>query len=260
MNKFTTYEHSASAFNYFFNKNHFLILLISLVVIIFFSMYAQRQKTKFQKGFVFIVGIIIIILEALRIYWRYGYLNYHNQSLDFLNVVGLDFFTLSLWISIPLIFLGAILKKKKLHNVFGLNFVFSVTMLAGIITLIYPEGINPNFDFYHCYNLIFTLLRSLVIMLSLFFAFARWILVAEFLDLWKSFISLVFFGIICVAISYFVGFEHNLFYVSYCPIFESLGIYLEFPYHLIVLGTFLFVFQTVIYLPFRIHRKIKKKY
>ena len=127
MNKFTSYEHSATTFDYFFNKNHFLILLISLVVIIFFSMYAQRQRTKFQKGFVVIVGLIIVILEALRIYWRYGYLNYHNQSLDFLNVVGFDFFTLALWISIPLIFLGAAIKKKQLHNVFGLNFVFSIT-------------------------------------------------------------------------------------------------------------------------------------
>ena len=159
MNNFITYENSTTELDYFFNKNHFLILLISLVVIIFFSMYAQRQRTKFQKIFVFFVCLIITILEALRIYWRYNYLSYNNQSLDFVNVTNLDFFTFSLWISIPLIFLGSILKKKKLHNVFGLNFVFSVTMLAGIITLIYPAGINPNFEFYHCYNLMFTLIR-----------------------------------------------------------------------------------------------------
>ena len=259
MNNFISFENSKNTFDYFFSKNHFLLLLISLVVIIFFSMYASRQKHKFQKIFVFCIGFLILIIEGLRIFWRYKYLEFNNEAINFFTLTNLDFFTIALWISIPLILLGSILKKKKMHKVFGLNFVFSIAMLTAIITLFYPEGLNSNFDFYHCYNLMFVLLRSFIIMLSLFFVFAKWISVCEFLDLWKSIVSLIFFGVICIAIAYFYGQDLNLFYIKYCPIFESLGIYLSFPWHLLVLGAFLFVFQIIIYLPFSIHRKIKYK-
>ncbi len=259
MNKFISFENSETQFSYFFNKNHFLLLLISLVIVIFFSMYFARQKTKVQKIFVFFIGFLLITIEGLRIFWRYRYLEYNNLDLSFLNVVNLDFFTLSLWISIPLIIVGSFLKTKKNHNIFGLNFVFNITMLAGIITMIYPEGINHNFDFYHCYNLAFTLIRSFSIMLGLFFAFAKWISVSEFLDLWKSILSLIVFGVFCIALAFLLGKDFNLFYVNYCPIFESLGIYISFPWHILILGTFLFVFQVLLYLPFRIHQKLKYK-
>lgn len=260
MEKFISFENSDTSYSYFFTKNHFLLLLISLVIIIFFSMYFARQKTKVQKIFVFLIGLILAAIEGLRIFWRYKYLEFNNSDLSFLNVVNLDFFTLALWISIPLIFIGSFIKTKKKENVFGLNFVFNITMLAGIITLIYPEGINHNFDFYHCYNLAFTLVRSLSIMLGLFFAFAKWIFVAEFLDLWKSILSLIIFGVFCVGLAYILGRETNLFYINYCPIFESLGIYVSFPWHILILGVFLFVFQVLLYLPFRIHRRIKNRH
>lgn len=256
MDKFITFETSGINFNYFFTKNHFLLLLISLVIIIFFSMYFTRQKTKVQKVFVFFVGIILIGLEGARLYWRYKFLEFNGQSLNFFNVVNLDFYTLTLWISLPLIIIGSFIKKKKQkHNVFGLTYIFNITMLAAIITLIYPDGINTSFDFYHCYNLIFTMSRSLIIMLGLFFAFAKWIFIAEFLDLWKAIFYLIFTGGVCFAISHFLAPGLNLFYVEYCPIFESLGIYLSFPWHLLLLGIFLFVFQLAVYVPFRFHRR-----
>lgn len=257
MNDFITFEKLDKEVGYFFTKNHFLLLLISLVIIIFFSMYFSRQKTKIQKIFVFIVGVAIALIEILRIVWRYKYLEFNEESLNLFNVVNLDFFTLSLWISIPLIIVASFLKTKKKRKVFGLDFVFNITMLGAIITLIYPEGINNSFEFYHCYNLMFTLLRSFIIMLGLFFAFAKWTFIAEFLDLWKSFLSLIIFGAICITIALLFGQEINLFYINYCPAFETLGMYLSFPWHMIILAAFLFVFQFILYLPFGIHRRMK---
>lgn len=259
MDKFITFSHSGEEFGYFFTKNHFLLLFISLVVIIFFSMYFSRQKTKVQKIFVGVSFFVLLVLEGLRIFWRYKYLEFHGLSLDFISVTSLDFFSLSLWISLPLILIGAIIKNKKNHSVFGLNFVFNITMLAAIITLIYPEGININFDFFHCYNLMYTLERSLIVMLGLFFAFAKWISVAEFKDLWKSLLSLFVFGIICITIGFVMGEEINLFYVFNCPLFDSLGIYMAFPWHLLVIAAFLFVFQIFLYIPFNTAKRMKYK-
>lgn len=259
METFISYQNLKNPLNYFFNKNHFLLLLISLVIIIFFSMYASRQRTKFQKIFVFIFAFLITTLEATRIFWRYKYLEYNNVSLDFLNVVNLDVFTIALWASIPFLFYASFKQNKKRKNIFGLNFVFSITMLMAIITLIYPDGINNNFPFYHCYNLMYVVIRSLVIMLGLFFAFTKWTPVSELMNIWRSLLSLVVFGILCFAMYFIFGQDVNLFYINHCPIFESLGIYMPYYLHLLLLGCFLFVFQLILHLPFILHRRVKYK-
>ena len=90
-NGFWTYENSDSPVTYLFNKNHILILLISLVLIIFFSMYVTIQKLKFQKKFVAISIFFLILFEGLRILFRYYYLSYNNQDLSFFNIVNFVF-------------------------------------------------------------------------------------------------------------------------------------------------------------------------
>lgn len=256
MNKFFSLETADTQIDYLFNKNHYILLLISLIVIIFFSMYLSRQRHKVQKISVFVIGIILLILESLRIFWRYKFLQTNNMDLSFSNVVDLNFFTLSLWISLPLIFIASIKKEKK-KTVFGLDFVFSVATLIGIITLIYPQGINTNFEFYHCYNLMYALIRSFIIMLGFMFAFTKWISVENFLDHWKGLLWLAIFGIICISLGFILGSQNNLFYVSFYPLFESIGIHLSFPWHLLMLGCFMFIFQILLYCPFRIHRYLK---
>lgn len=255
MDKFISFDGLSEPMNYFYTKQHFILLFISLIIIIFFSMYASRQKLKFQKWFVFLNAILIIILEFLRIFWRYKYLEYNGQNVNFINVAQLDFFTVSLWISIPILVLAPIIKKKKSREFFALPFVFYISTLIAIITLIYPTNINAYFDFYHCYNLIYTLLRSLIIMLGLMLAFAKWISVGKFLDLWKAILSTVFLGIVCYLFYFFLKDTSNLFLIDFCPLFESLGIHLKFPFHLLLIWAFIFFFQIIIYLPFRIYDK-----
>lgn len=260
METFISFKKLAHTNNYIFTKEHLILLLVSMVIIIFFSMYTTRQKTKFQKGFVFAITFLLTGLEVARIYWRYKYLEFNKQELSFLNVANIDIFTISLWLSIPIMFFASIKQNKKRKNIFGLNFVFSITTLCAIITLIYPIGLDGNFDFYHCYNILYALIRSFTIMLGLFFAFAKWTPVSELLNIWRSLLSLVIFGILCFGIYYFFGQKVNLFYIEYCPLFESLGVYLPFPLHLLLLGCFMFLFQLIIHLPFIIHRKIKNKH
>ena len=216
--------------DYFFSRQHFIILFISLIIIIFCSMYALRQNEKFQRRFVLIGAILLLLFEIGRIFWRVSFVNSNNLEKSFANIFNLDPFTLSLWISLPLIFVCAI-RRKKDKKCLLLNFVFSVTMIIAVMNLIYPTGVNDNFEFYHFYNLCFLLLRSIAIMLGIFFAFAKWINVSEFLDLWKCVISLLIFGTLCAVISFIFGADKNLFYASYVPFFEMLGIHLGFPFN-----------------------------
>lgn len=260
METFISFKKLTTANNYLFTKEHLILVLVSMVIIIFFSMYATRQKMKFQKGFVFAITFLITGLEVARIYWRYKYLEFNSQELTFLNIAHIDVFTISLWLSIPLMFFASIKQNKKRKNIFGLNYVFSITTLCGIITLIYPIGLDGNFDFYHCYNVLYVLVRSFTILLGLFFAFAKWTPVSELLNIWRSLFSLLIFGILCFAIYYFYGKGTNLFFIEYCPLFESLGVYLPFPVHFLLLGCFMFVFQLIMHIPFIIHRRAKNKH
>ncbi len=253
---FFSFENSANKIDYFFNKNHFVMLFVSLVIVIFFSMYISRQKLKNQKIAVFVVSLLLLILEGLRLFWQVKYLQHNNKELTFLSITNLDLFTLSFWISLPIIFIASFAKNRIGQKVFGLDFVFSVCCLFAIITLVYPVNINTNFEIFHVYNICYVLIRSLVVMISFVFAFSRWIKVFDFLDLYKALLSLIFMGGFCLAVSYLLNASTNLFYMDYFPVFESLGIYLSFPFNTLCLGLFIFVLQIFLYLPFRIHKAI----
>lgn len=256
MEYFFSYENSTNKIDYFFNKNHFVILFIALVIAIFFCMYITRQRLKHQKIAVFVVGLLLVILEGLRIFWQIKYLQHNEQELTFLSVSNIDFFVLSFWISLPIILISSFAKKRIGQKIFGLDFVFSICCLFAIITLIYPININTNFEFYHVYNLCYVLIRSLVIMISFMFVCARWIKVYDFLDLYKALLSLMFMGGFCLGVNYLLNNPANLFYINYFPVFEALGIYLSFPFNVICLGLFVFVLQIFLYLPFRIYKAI----
>ena len=111
----------------------------------------------------------------------------------------------------------------------------------------------------HIYRLILFVRLIIICMIALMFIFAKWISVAEFKDLWKSLLSLFVFGIICITIGFVLGEEINLFYVFNCPLFDSLGIYMAFPWHLLVIAAFLFVFQIFLYIPFNTAKRMKYK-
>lgn len=259
MNSFISFENTSNQIEYFFSKYHFIVLLISLVIIVFFCMYATRQRFRFQKLFSIVSLILIALFECGRIVWRYFYLEHNSEELSFLNVTNLDFFTLSVWIAIPLTILGIIIKTRKKRNFGGLSFVFWVSTIIAVTNLIYPSFLNANFEFFHIYNLLSILIRSLIIMLGFFFVFAKWINIKNFLNLWRSFLSLLFFGIVCIIVYYILGAQNNLFYLEYVPLFETLGIYLGFPLQFILIGIFIFALQFLFFLPFYIYRNVKNK-
>ena len=106
----------------------------------------------------------------------------------------------------------------------------------------------------------YILTRSLLITLGLTFAFAKWISVFNFLDLWKSIFSIAFLFVACYILYAVLTPDGNLFYMSFFPPFDSLGIHLAFPWHLLLMFAFIFVFQIVIYLPFFIYKSHKLKH
>ncbi len=254
---FWSYE-TTDKINYFFNKNHLVVILFSLVIIVFFSMYACRKSFKFQKTFVLILFLLTLILQALRILWRYKFLEYTGEQITFLKVAEPSFFLLSYAISIPLILLALMKKKTEKDKSFGLSFVYNVATLNGIISIIYPSFLNENFEIYHFCNLSSVLVRCFVITIGFTIALSHWIPLGEYLNLYRALFSLLFFGIIC-AILGFVLKGDNLFYYEYCPIFEMLGLKIVFPFQYIVLGVFMFMFQCLMYMPWQIRRRKEEK-
>ncbi len=250
---FWTYE-SANDVNFMFNKNHLVVILFSLVIIVFLTMYACRKSLKFQKILITVLLLLGLILQGLRIFWRYKFLENTGEVITFLKVVEPSFFLLSFLLSVPILIFALFRKRNEDSRVFGLSFVYNIATLNGIISLVYPNFLVQNFEIYHFCNLSSVLVRCFVITIGLILAFSKWIPLGEYLDLYRAIFSLLFFGAVC-AILGFVLKGDNLFYVEYCPIFEMLGLTLRFPFQYIVLGVFMFMFQCAMYLPFRLKKK-----
>lgn len=258
MDSFYSFDITGEPKNYFYSGNHFFMLLVSLVLIIFFTMLYERKSRRRQRIFVGVVTALLFLLEIARLCWRYYFLKANSMEITFISLTGIDFFQLCLYISLPLLILAVVCMKKKDYT-FGLSFIFAMGALSGIISLIYPVGVNVYHEFYHAYNLIYMLERIGLITCGFILAISRNISATEFLDLWGGLLSIATFGAFAVGLNFILGWENNLFYVSSCLIFEELGVYLPFPLHLIMLGIFLFLFQLVMYLPFRLYEKWRNK-
>ncbi|NCB48150.1 MAG: hypothetical protein EOM55_00760 [Clostridia bacterium] len=245
--------------NYMFTTNQYVLLLIGLVIVAFFSLYFFRKRFSYQKIFVLVISIILIFFEICRIIWRYLYLEHNFESLTFVNIVDLNFSTICVWLTIILSLFAFFQKKNITTKTFGLSFVFSVATFVCFISLIYPVGLNSNFEFYHCYNLLFTLTRTLVILLGVSFACSGWISVGNFLDVWSAILSLLFFGALCFFVGKILGESLNLLYVNYLPLFEDVGMRFLSPIHYLFIGVFFFIFQSIIYAPFRFYNYFKNK-
>ena len=258
MNWFYTFEDGEEKINFFNNLNHYIMLFVSLIVIIFFTMYYERKSRKKQRIFVGFLTFFLICLEAARLYWRYLYLDYNSLPINFLSVTGIDFFQLCMYISIPLLIAAVVTMGKKDYT-FGLSFIFAMGALSGIITLIYPINLNIYQELYHAYNLIYVFERTTLITAGFILAISRNIAATEFLDLWGGLLSIATFGGVAMLLSWLLGWSKNLFYMASCPIFESAGVSLPFPLHIVMMGVFLFIFQLIMYLPFRLYEVWRNK-
>jgi hypothetical protein len=258
MSSFWAFE-SSGVFDYMFTTNQYVLLLIGLVISVFFSMYFCHKNFQYQRVSVLLTAVFLTIFEIGRIVWRYFYLQKAGQDLSFVNVVDLSFSTISIWLTIFICFVAFFQKKSEQKKVFGLSFVFNVAMISCAISLIYPIGLNGNFEFYHIYNLLYTLIRALVIMLGLSFAGSGWISTEEFVDEWSGILSLAFFGAMCYFAGIIFGNSTNLLYVNFLPLFEEIGMSVPAPFQYLLMGLFFFIIQTIFYTIFRIYKHIKKR-
>ena len=235
------------------SAGHIAIILCCMVVIIFFSMLASRREFSGQRIFVGICTGLLVAIEVVRIVFRCKYLESVDEKATFLTATNLDGFVLSMWVSIILLVFAVIKKKDVKKRTFGLDFVFSISALIAIATIIYPVGIIEDVPIYNINNLLYFISRSIIIMVALMMAFTDWINVKNTLDLWRGVASLIAFGVLCYAVAELGFAGTNLFYVESCPLFVSLGINLPAPFHYLMIGLFFFVGQMILYLPFRIY-------
>lgn len=239
------------------SAGHIAVILCCMVVIIFFSMLVSRHEFSKQRLFVAICTGLLIAIEVVRIVFRCKYLKSVDEKATFLTATNLDGFVMSMWVSIVLLLIAVIKKKDVKTKTFGLDFVFSISALLAIATIIYPVGVVESLPIYDINNLAFYISRSIIVMVALMMAFTGWISVQNALDLWRGVVCIIVFGVLCFVVSKMGFAGTNLFYVESCPFFVSLGINLPAPFHYLMIGLFFFVGQMILYLPFRIYCLIR---
>lgn len=218
-----------------------------------------RKRFSSQRIFILVITVFLIIFEVSRIVWRYFYLKHNAMDSSFVEITDLNFSTLAVWLTILISLITFFYKKTENKKVPFLHFIYSVASLICFISLIYPTSLNSNFEFYHCVNLSFALSLSLVILLGVSLACSGWLNVTKLSDSWNGIVSLLAFGTICLILGKTLGGSSNLLFSDYFPLFNNIGMNVPCPFHYVILGLFMFIFQQIIYTPFKIYNHYKRK-
>ena len=243
----------------YFDLKHILVIFGCMFFFIFFAMLFARKSKKVQRVMLVLNTIFLTLLEAGRIVWRYFYLKDTAQPLTFWNIINFDLYTVTLWISIIILYCCVFRDPTKKACQLGYSFIFSVASIPAMFGLLYPEGMYSMFPLYHFSNLQFLIAHSILLLIALLLAITDWLQNEKFEDIWYALFSLIIVGVVGVAI-YFASRETlNIMYMQYCPLFEDLGLSVPWPWHIFIMGMFYFVAQLLLYVPFEIHRKIKNR-
>ncbi len=259
LNNFWGYQESIVPTKYSFTWKHLIIFFAVLAFVVFFSMYYFRKEEKRQKLFLILSAIFLFAIEITRLIWNQIMLKARGLETTFWNIVDLDLFHLTVWVSIFGILFAVAIGYKKGFAQFLLNFVFTIACVVAIIDIIWPVALDES-PYYICHftNLEYIISRAVVILVAIFIGATDW-LANSIDDIWMAIISLIVVFALGVGIYFLSGKSIDIIYITSCPWIEMTGIHISSPWHLLIVALFFFGMQIMMYLPFDIYRKVHKK-
>ncbi len=244
--------------DFMYNYKHLIIVFCVMAFVIFFSMLYFRKKHKTQKIFLILSGVFLLLFEVARMLWNYFHLKLTSAP-NAWDIMGLDLFTVSNWLSIIFLFMVAIIGEKRRISQLMLNYIFTVTAVAAIINIAYPDGLIETLPIYNIYNLQFLFSRGIILLVALFLGASDW-LDNSLDDVWMAILNLIFMFGLGAAIFYGSGEVVDIIFIKDCYILAELGINVASPWHIFIVSMFFFGIQVFMYLPFDVYRKIKYRH
>jgi len=242
-------EHEIS---FFFNLNH-LVLIFIIVAVLLALYFGLHSKTKRARKYTLLaLGLTFFALEIGRLVWLAGYRRYAGFPVDFdfwvytvpFSYCGVMSFTAGIAL------LGTFFKKNK--RTLGIQIVYNVLfglgMLGGLLTFSAPGIFDPGFPLLHFRNF-----QTLAVHVLLIFA-PLYLIKIGYLEIrlgniWMAIAGFLGTASILMTASQMSGTNRGwTLYVE--EMVEYAGVYIPFPWHLLVIFLALFMVPLVLYIIF----------
>ena len=240
----------------------FPILTLVFVVGLFFLVPTKSKKaTKITKitiaSFLIIMYLIKIIFNVLRAYL----INAENHNVErYLKLAfGLDIPSIMIILSCVVLFISAF-SNKEFKFVEFLNYsLLGVGLPSAFISLFSTNIISLNDNYYHILNIISMLFNTALIFIPLYLLKTKDIKI-NMLNFWYAIAGYICALSICMTLSLVIR-EGNFSEMTYSQTLASIGIRVNFPWHLlIIIPIFLIISFVITYILSKIFKKYSYSY
>ncbi len=242
--------------DWFFNINHFLLILMVAAFIVswYFMLSAKSEKGKRVTK----IGLacVLFVLEISRIIYKY-LMHLHNggnaSNFNWWWNISFQMCAIMTWTTIITLILSATLKKENKFLQLLYNILFGCAMIGGFLTFMYPDCITSNYPILHFVNIQTILVHALLIFVPIYLIKTKDFIV-EIKNFWNVFVGYVYVGAVSMTASLISG---NNF--AYSLNFDLVDLGLPFPWHLPVVMIVISCISLIIYGVFELAYYIRKK-
>ena len=194
-----------------FGTEHIVYIFVSLIVTILLCILLRKTDHKKIDIFLKVLSILVIILEVTKISWESYYDISTGRGFNTIGIIPV--YTCSIFIYC--LFLTAWLKKDSKVRRFALSFLTTISLLSGLIGMIYCNGLNwyPFWTFGGWYSLSFHFSMFFVGMFLLSTGYK----ILDWHDIIAGWVPLVAMSVLAVPINY-------IFHADYMQIYEAGGV------------------------------------
>lgn len=241
--------------NWFSTTGKLILFGVVIVIGTILLLALPKKNAKAIKISKICLAIVLTVLELGRILWYYLR---HLEYGDVFNVwlrINFHMCTMMVWTNVFLLFASCFFKKENKLMVALYNITFGVGILGAVMTFVYPEFIDPFFTIWNFRNSQTILTHIILIVSPLYLLWTKhYSIKAE--NLWYNALGLLLVG----NISSLAGAcsNYNFAYCFYCNFLTSIGINIEFPYHIWFMLCAILLIDFIFYMLVDIIKSLKK--
>lgn len=233
------------------------LILFGIVIVIGSILLIALPKKNKKAIFIakICLAVTLTVLELGRILWYYLR---HLEYGDIFNVwyrINFHMCTMMVWTNVTLLIMSCFVKKPNKFLDMLYNITFGIGIFGAVMTFVYPEFIDPFFTIWNFKNSQTILTHIILIVSPLYLLITKHFQVrAE--HIWYNALGLLMVGNIASLAG--ACSNYNFAYSFYCNFLKSVGINIDFPYHIWFMVCAILLIDFVIYMSFEIIRALKK--
>ncbi len=233
--------------NWIFTVNHLYLIAFVVALILFLYFVLPSKNEKAIRITFLVLGLLVAVLEILRIVWAYGFHTAMNAPIDaafWWWTISFQICAISAWSTVLTMIGSSFLRKNHPAMQFMYPILLGVSLVGAALAFIYPDMIEEMKPFFHFRNIQTIVTHTLIIFSPLYFIkTGRY--VVKMNDLWK--VAVGWFSAICISMSASLISGQCFGFALNCNLMEAIGLVIPFPFHLIFLGVIMMAISWMVF-------------